>query len=164
MGEVSQKSLKFTVITMFGSFLAIIFAFIIEYFKTEHIKIMDLTEKGEIIIICISLLFNSLYIFHEYRNNNKEDKKLKWPEVFFWGTLTFYTINLAVYIVVKTLGSQIDSVFFVFWYSIFAIIIAFIITLASQYYQNINTDVVNVRQKDNQRLEDDFDVLLQRGE
>jgi hypothetical protein len=161
MSRPHSNCIYYTMVTVIGSFLAIIISSFISIYLENNFNLDVFIKKGEPLIICASLLISAVYNFYTF----KREFKNGWPTACFWLSILIFFICVAFYTIIsnqngspklnangiKTNGST--NIWLTYLtLAISAVTILF--TYLSQYYQNINTDIITSRDNDRKNLED----------
>lgn len=148
------NSIGYSFVIVFASSLTIIISFLIQIFKNS-ISFSDLFVGGELIIICISLLVNTLYYLKNYRNDQIM------PNIIFWLAFLFYTLGLIIFILLVLFIQAAWLQDFLVLFSLLLFAFVFCTTTYTYFIQNTE-DVLKTRKKNVDKLEKCFDSL--RGE
>lgn len=149
MKELLNKSIWYTLITIFGSLIGIIFIFLVKFLQDDIENYQALTQNGEVILICMSLAINAIYIFYNYKKEIKET----WATKFFWLTLIFFVISLLIYSINSLVPDSTFKIKIIFFFSIFILFFTIGSTFAAQYFFYFTIDIDDIRTTDTDKLE-----------
>jgi len=155
MSEEHLDSLKYTAVNFLGSFLSIFITFFIVAYRDHATDWYRLTEKGDVVIICASLVISSIYSLYTF----KKDLRTGFYTLIYWLAILLFIICLVQYVVVSILQPDEGNRIGVFWSSAIVALFTLIFTYISQYFQNINSDVISEREKEKATLESNFKQL-----
>lgn len=149
------ESLLFTIITLSGSFIPIIFMYLkYHFYENELQQNFDVFGNGEISIICVPLYISAVYSLY---NMKSVKGSLSLNSIVFW--ITILTILLATWFYSNHSSGNKSNSDKIFWLSIFMVSWSFISLLVSKISENSSLDVQENRKENINNLEDKFDKL-----
>lgn len=154
MKKEHSSSIIFTIVSFVGSFLIIGINIIKQYVTVKNIVLIDIVKSGDIYIICASMAITAIYNLYYF----KDEVSNKWPTVVFFISIFNYTASLIFYFILSMTVQNVDNLFA--WSSAIIFILNLLITYLATYYQNLNTDVISMRQRQTNKLQNAFSNSL----
>jgi len=158
MTDSTKENVKFTCVNIIGSIFPIILFYIALCFKLDKIvPFEDISNRGDILIIGISLIISScysLYILKKDSGSNGSTGTVFWISIFVIVITTFlYALLLS-----ETKISGSESIF-IQVYSVIVFIWCACIVYVAQYFNTLNPSVTKKRKEQIDVLGNKFDKL-----